>query len=59
MKTSDNNKQVWRKVRVLSLLPIIIFVWMIGWALYWIGDQKLSSGAAQKKTNAQKQHHSL
>ncbi|MCX8153894.1 MAG: hypothetical protein N3E52_05630 [Candidatus Bathyarchaeota archaeon] len=25
---------------ILMLLPAIIFIWVIGWSLYWIGQQK-------------------
>lgn len=28
------------KVLILLLLPAVVFIWMIGWSLYWIGHQK-------------------
>jgi hypothetical protein len=24
---------------VITLLPVIIFLWIIGWTLFWIGSQ--------------------
>jgi len=24
---------------VITLLPVIIFLWIIGWSLFWIGSQ--------------------
>ena len=28
------------KAIIALFLPVIIFLWMIGWSLYWIGSQK-------------------
>jgi hypothetical protein len=28
------------KAIIVLLLPAIIFLWIIGWSLYWIGHQK-------------------
>jgi flagellar basal body-associated protein FliL len=28
------------KALILLLLPAVVFIWMIGWSLYWIGHQK-------------------
>lgn len=28
------------KALILLLLPAVIFLWVIGWSLYWIGHQK-------------------
>ncbi|MEM2108062.1 MAG: hypothetical protein QXL10_02110 [Candidatus Bathyarchaeia archaeon] len=28
------------KALILLLLPALIFLWIIGWSLYWIGHQK-------------------
>ena len=50
MKDSNDNKPVWRRVIIMSLLPLTIFIWMTGWTLYWIGDQRMSSRTAQKET---------
>ena len=30
------------RVVVAVLLPAIIFLWIVGWSLYWIGRQKES-----------------
>ena len=27
------------RVVVITLLPVIIFLWIIGWTLFWIGSQ--------------------
>jgi len=30
------------RVVVITLLPVIIFLWIIGWSLFWIGSQNKS-----------------
>jgi len=50
MNDSKGNGHVWHQVRIIVLLPLTIFLWMIGWTLYWIGDQRMSSRTAKKKT---------
>jgi len=45
MKNSTNNKSVWRIIRIIVLLPVISLIWMIGWTLYWIGDQRVRHSA--------------
>ena len=25
---------------IIMLLPVIIFIFLMGWSMYWIGDQK-------------------
>jgi hypothetical protein len=27
------------RVALLLILPIVIFMWLIGWSLYWIGSR--------------------
>jgi len=29
-----------RKLLVIFLLPAIVLLWMVGWTLYWIGENK-------------------
>lgn len=40
---------VWKELRsrslVLLLLPVIVFIWLVGWSLRWIGSQKESCRA--------------
>jgi hypothetical protein len=39
---------------VALLLPAIVFLWIIGWSLYWIGhqqDKKQDSQPARQKDN--------
>jgi len=50
MNDSKGNGHVWHQVRIIVLLPLTIFLWMVGWTLYWIGDQRMSSRTAKKKT---------
>jgi hypothetical protein len=50
MKDSKSNGHLWRRVKIIVLLPLTIFIWMTGWALSWIGGQKMSPRTAQKKT---------
>jgi hypothetical protein len=49
MKDSNDNKPVWRRVIIMALLPLTIFLWMTGWTLYWIGDQRMSSRTTKKE----------
>ena len=37
-----------RKIVTLAFLPIIIFIWMVGWILTQIGDQGEPSEISQK-----------
>jgi len=37
-----NPKGKRNKAIIIVLLPAIIFLWMVGWSLYWIGHQKES-----------------
>jgi hypothetical protein len=39
---------VWRKILTLGLLSIIMFVWITGWILTQIGDQRESTEISQK-----------
>jgi len=45
MKKSGNNKPKWRIIRTIVLLPVISLIWMIGWTLYCVGDQRVSQSA--------------
>jgi hypothetical protein len=45
MKKSGNNKSKWRIIRTIVLLPVISLIWMIGWTLYCVGDQRVSQSA--------------
>lgn len=27
----------WKKAARILLLPVIIFVWLVGWSFFWIG----------------------
>ena len=49
MKDSNDNGHVIRRVRVIVFLPLTIFLFMTGWILYCIGDQRTSSRTAQKE----------
>jgi flagellar basal body-associated protein FliL len=37
-----NSKGKRNKAVIALLLPVIIFLWIVGWSLYWIGRQKES-----------------
>lgn len=30
---------------VLALLPVAVFLWFVGWSLYWIGKKREREGA--------------
>ncbi len=36
------------KVVAALLLPAIIFMWIVGWAFYWIGHQKETKYSTQQ-----------
>jgi hypothetical protein len=38
-----------RKTLILLLFPAILFLWMIGWSLYWIGDNQTTDKQNHKK----------
>jgi hypothetical protein len=38
-----------RKTIILMLFPAILIVWMLGWTLYWIGDNQARNRHATKK----------
>jgi hypothetical protein len=42
------------KAIIVLLLPAIIFLWIIGWSLYWIGHQK-EPRKAQPSSNAKEE----
>lgn len=31
-----------RRIIVIMLFPVIIFLWLLGWSLYWIADENRS-----------------
>ena len=43
MNKSKGKKHRLRQVKIIFLFPIIIFVWMVGWVFYVIGDQRRST----------------
>jgi flagellar basal body-associated protein FliL len=36
------------KAMTIILLPLLIFVFIIGWCMYWVGDQKRTSKTQRK-----------
>ena len=38
--TTLREKSKRNKAIIVLLLPAIIFLWIVGWGLYWIGHQK-------------------
>jgi hypothetical protein len=38
LKTQNTRKR--RRALTLVLLPVIVFIWFVGWSLYWIGSQR-------------------
>lgn len=46
------------KAIIVLLLPAIIFLWIIGWSLYWIGHQK-EPRQAQPSSPKEEDHVSL
>ncbi|PVX26075.1 MAG: hypothetical protein CW691_02600 [Candidatus Bathyarchaeum sp.] len=48
MNKPNEKGHLFSKVKIIVLLPLTIFLWMIGWTLYWVGDQGMSSGNVQQ-----------
>ncbi|MEM2967832.1 MAG: hypothetical protein QXJ40_01520 [Candidatus Bathyarchaeia archaeon] len=40
---------------ILLLLPAVIFLWIVGWGLYWIGHQR--ERRASKQPSSQKEEY--
>jgi len=38
--TIPRGKRKRNRAIIVLLLPAIIFLWIVGWSLYWIGHQK-------------------
>jgi len=38
-----------RKTIILMLFPAILIIWMLGWSLYWIGDNQTRKQHTTKK----------
>jgi len=38
-----------RKTLILLLLPALLFLWIVGWTMYWTGNQQTTSKQAHKK----------
>jgi hypothetical protein len=51
MDDSNGNGHLLHQVKILGLLPFIIFVWMIGWTLYWIGTQNVAKNCQKERHN--------
>ncbi|MCW4008070.1 MAG: hypothetical protein NWF09_05205 [Candidatus Bathyarchaeota archaeon] len=39
---------------ILLLLPAVVFIWIIGWGLYWIGHQR--EHQTMKQSESQEEH---
>ena len=42
---------MWHIVRTIVLLPIVSLIWMIGWTLYCVGDQRVNQNAQKENTD--------
>ncbi len=56
-KLRDRRKR--NKAIIVLLLPAIIFVWIVGWSLYWIGHQKESRKAQPSSPSKEEDYVSL
>jgi hypothetical protein len=52
MNGSNGKGHVWRQVRIIAFLPLTIFLWLIGWALYCLGDQRTLARTSRTETVA-------
>jgi hypothetical protein len=39
---------------IIMLLPVIIFIFLMGWSMYWIGDQKRPAKRQRKPLKKEK-----
>jgi flagellar basal body-associated protein FliL len=42
-------KTVRRRTLILLLLPALLFLWVVGWSMYWTGNQQTTSKQGHKK----------
>jgi len=47
------------KAIIVLLLPAIIFLWIVGWSLYWIGHQKEPRKAQSSSSPKEEEHVNL
>jgi hypothetical protein len=40
-----------RKIKIILLYPVIVFLFAVGWFFYTIGDRQISEKAMPKKPN--------
>ena len=31
------------KIIVFLMAPLVVFIWLVGWSLYWLGSRKAAS----------------
>ena len=39
------------RVALLLVLPIAVFIWFIGWSLYWAGSKRKTATPSKKPLN--------
>jgi flagellar basal body-associated protein FliL len=54
-----NPKGKRNKAIIAVLLPAIIFLWIVGWSLYWIGHQKETQKPQPPQSAKEKDHISI
>jgi hypothetical protein len=40
-----------RNIKIILLFPVIVFLFVVGWVLYIIGDRQIANKAVPKKAN--------
>jgi hypothetical protein len=45
----DRRKFMRRKTIILMFFPAILIIWMLGWSLYWIGDNQTRKQHIRKR----------
>ena len=46
MAKKDRRKR--NSIMTLFLLPVLIFIFLMGWGMYWVGDQKRPEKGTEK-----------
>jgi hypothetical protein len=49
MNSSNGKGHLWHQVKIIALLPVTIPLWLVGWALYCVGDNRTLPDTAEKK----------
>jgi len=38
--TQEESKNMWKRILRVMFFPVTVFLWMIGWCLYYVGNKQ-------------------